>query len=114
MVAETAVVRPVSVAVKVQPTPVVIVTAEKVATPLTAATLVVPIKVQPLVMVTVSPLVVSTLPLASSTLTTKVASATPAVAVVGGAVVKTTLDLVPALSASDAVTAVGSSDVDTE
>ncbi len=79
-----------SVAVSVQLRPVVMVTALKVATPLMAANDVVPVKVQPLemTMVSVEPVPeVMTLPLASSTLTTKELRAVPAVVVLGGAVV---------------------------
>jgi hypothetical protein len=93
-----------SVAVRVQLPVLVIVTALKVATPPAAVTESVPPRVQPEVRAMVSPdpaPVVTTLPYWSSTETAKLVKAVPAVAVVGGSTVKTTL------LAAAAVTVVG-------
>jgi hypothetical protein len=82
-----------SVATRVQVAPVLIVTAVNVATPLTAATVVVPVRVH----VDVSAMtsveygaVTSTTPLLSLTDTAKEGSTVPALADAGGSVVKTT------------------------
>ena len=90
-----------SVAVMVQLVPLVSVTAEKVATPLIAATVVVPVRPQVEVITTLSVLPVTMLPLASSTSTVKVDSGVPAVEVVGGNVPKTVLVAVPAVKVVD-------------
>src|ERR1700679_2341499 len=84
-----------SVAVMVQLVPLVSVTPEKVATPATAATVVVPVRPQVEVITTLSVLPVTMLPDASSTSTVKVVSGVPAVEVVGGNVPKTVLVAVP-------------------
>jgi hypothetical protein len=94
-------VREESVAVKVQVVPLVMVTALKVATPPTAATESVPVKVQVEVraIVSVEPVpVVTTFPYWSSTETAKLVSAVPAVAVAGGSTVKATLLAVVAVT----------------
>jgi hypothetical protein len=100
----------VSVAVRAQAAPAVIVTAAKVATPELARTVSVPPRVQPAVeveIVTESLLpvpVVVTAPVLSSTETAKLVRATPRVAFAGGAVVNATWNGAPAAEAGVAVT----------
>src|SRR5665213_2021690 len=81
----------VSVAVSVQLVPVVMVTAVKVATAELAVARVVPVRVheEESWMVSDAPGLVAGLPLPSSTVTAKLASALPAVAVAPGSTVKT-------------------------
>lgn len=101
--------REVSVAVRVQARALSTASALNVATPTTAVAVTVPPRVHEDVMVTASVApapVVITLPNESSTETLKVASDDPALAVVGGCVVKASLVAEPRLTVTDVLVAV--------